>query len=78
MTKKDIAITINAAWCKGCRLCVELCPKQVLGMSKEPAETGYFIALASQPEQCIACYECELHCPDLAITITSNQSSPAS
>jgi len=70
MAKKDIVITINPSWCKGCALCVELCPKQVLAMSKEPARTGYFIAEVLHPELCTACQECELHCPDLAITIT--------
>lgn len=71
MAKKDIIITIKSSWCKGCRICVEICPKDVLEMSKEPAETGYFIAEVIHPEKCIACYECELHCPDLAITVTA-------
>lgn len=71
MSRKDIKVEVNPDWCKGCRICVELCPKDVFQMSKEPAETAYFIAIVKRPELCTACYECELHCPDLAITVTS-------
>ncbi len=50
-------------WCKGCGLCVEFCPKDVL----EQAEDGHVIV--ARPEACIACRWCELHCPDFAIFV---------
>ena len=69
MLKEDTTITINPDWCKGCKICVEICPKKVFAMSKNPAETGYFVAEVIHPEKCTACYECELHCPDMAIVL---------
>ncbi|HIP87217.1 MAG TPA: 4Fe-4S dicluster domain-containing protein [Anaerolineales bacterium] len=57
-------VTVFPNWCKGCGLCVEFCPQDVL----EQAEDGRVIV--ARPEACIACRWCELHCPDFAIFVT--------
>jgi len=54
---------INRDWCKGCSICVEFCPKNVLELDNENK------AVAAQPENCICCKMCELRCPDLAIEV---------
>jgi 2-oxoglutarate ferredoxin oxidoreductase subunit delta len=54
---------INRDWCKGCGICVELCPKKVLDLDEEDK------AVAAAPQDCICCKLCELRCPDLAIEI---------
>ncbi|MEK7449069.1 MAG: 4Fe-4S binding protein [Planctomycetota bacterium] len=69
MKKKQFKITSNQNWCKGCEICVKICPKNVFEMQKDPGPKGYFIALVEHPELCIGCLECELHCPDLAIEV---------
>ncbi len=51
-------------WCKGCGLCVEFCPAQVLALGQD----GH--PLAVYPEKCTACRWCETHCPDFAIFVT--------
>jgi len=54
---------INREWCKGCGICVAMCPKHVLELdSKEKA-------VAVRTEDCIACQLCEEVCPDLAIEV---------
>ncbi len=59
--------------CKGCGLCVSVCPKKVLEISDKVNTKGYFPAYQARPEDCIFCTTCCLMCPDVAITITSDE-----
>ena len=58
---------INMDWCKGCGICVEFCPKNVLELDDK--EKVY----PARPEDCIACKMCELRCPDLAIEVVTEE-----
>ena len=62
--------TIDRDRCKGCGLCITVCPKKVLEMSTEVNTKGYFPAYQARPEDCIHCTACCIMCPDVAITIT--------
>lgn len=55
--------------CKGCGLCVAVCPKNVLELMKELNAKGYFPAYQARPEDCIHCAICCVMCPDVAISI---------
>ena len=68
--KPKASIEINNDWCKGCYICVDICPKQVFDISTKRNKLGVHPAKAQRPAQCIVCYECELHCPDMAISVT--------
>ena len=61
--------TIDKDRCKGCGLCVTVCPKSVLELSNEVSSNGYFPAFQARPEDCIHCAICCTMCPDVAITI---------
>ena len=54
---------INRDWCKGCGICISMCPKGVLVLDSDDK------ARAIHPELCIVCRMCEKICPDLAITV---------
>lgn len=54
---------IQRQWCKGCRVCVVFCPKEVLAIDGEDK------VYAKNPEKCIYCGLCERRCPDLAIEV---------
>ncbi len=62
--------SIYADRCKGCGLCVAVCPKKVLEISDKVNTKGYFPAYQERSEDCIFCTTCCIMCPDVAITIT--------
>lgn len=56
--------------CKGCGLCVSVCPKKIIAMQTERRnKKGYFTAECTDDEQCVCCTVCALICPDCAIVI---------
>jgi len=62
-------IHIDKRLCKGCKLCLSNCPKDVFGMSSDVNQKGYNYAVAEHADACIGCKKCEKYCPDFAIYI---------
>jgi 2-oxoglutarate ferredoxin oxidoreductase subunit delta len=56
--------------CKGCGLCVSICPKNVLKISDEVNANGYFPVCQARSEDCNFCAMCCVMCPDVALSIT--------
>ena len=56
--------------CKGCGLCVEVCPKKVLALATDKINLkGHHPVKAVNPDSCIACAFCATMCPDCIITV---------
>lgn len=55
--------------CKGCRICIEFCPQEVLQESKETNEKGYHYPeiVPGKEDECVNCEFCTLICPEFAI-----------
>lgn len=55
--------------CKGCNLCVELCPQQVLEVSAETNAKGYHYPqlIENSSHHCVNCEFCAMICPEFAI-----------
>jgi len=63
-------VTVNGDACKGCGLCVSVCPRQVLEISRSHFNArGVYPAAVIKQEVCIGCASCALMCPDGAITV---------
>jgi len=65
--KKHYDIDFYRDWCKACGLCMAFCPQKIIVADKNGKPT------VMEPDQCIGCRFCELHCPDFAITVTERQ-----
>ncbi|HHX42819.1 MAG TPA: 4Fe-4S dicluster domain-containing protein [Chloroflexi bacterium] len=64
-----ITITINHEWCKGCYICVSVCPRDVLAIDESTWTGRFHPVIVAHAENCALCRHCELLCPDLAIEV---------
>lgn len=60
-------VLINEKWCKKCNICVEMCPKNALGVNNEG---NVFLA---DSDGCSHCSFCEWICPDFAIQVINEK-----
>ena len=65
MSKGVVHIIIDR--CKGCRFCIECCPKKILKLSSASNLKGYHYPVVIDEEGCMNCKTCEEICPDFAI-----------
>ena len=61
-------IVIDTEHCKGCGVCVQFCPKQVIALSKNVNGKGYNY-LETVNDDCIGCASCATVCPDGVISV---------
>jgi len=62
-------IHIDDKICKGCKLCVRICPNNVFQMKNKVNDKGFVIPEVVNENRCTKCKLCELICPDLAIFV---------
>jgi 2-oxoglutarate ferredoxin oxidoreductase subunit delta len=68
-------IKIDTERCKGCGLCVAVCPKNGITISKKSNKSGYFPAEAANSD-CTGCAVCAIVCPDAAIEVHCDDGEP--
>jgi len=65
-----LKVMVNTERCKGCGLCVSVCPKKIMVMDKESINSkGFNTAKMANQAECIDCAFCATICPDVAIEI---------
>ena len=65
-------IHLNPAYCKGCGICIEACPKNVLKSGRRIDAKGHLLPQTGDMERCSGCRTCELGCPDFAIALSED------
>jgi len=66
---ENTPVWVNVSRCKACDSSVSMCPAGVLSMIAAPNSILGSMIEVSNPEACIGCKDCELHCPDFAIYV---------
>jgi 2-oxoglutarate ferredoxin oxidoreductase subunit delta len=66
-------IIIDTERCKGCGLCVVVCPKKTIVVSGTSNSIGYFPAKANNND-CTGCGACAIICPEAIIEVLRDDS----
>jgi indolepyruvate ferredoxin oxidoreductase beta subunit len=59
----DFELKITPEWCKGCDICVKMCPERCLSLN------ALNVVELTRPDRCTGCRICEWLCPDFAIEV---------
>ena len=63
-------LTFKTDNCKGCGLCIEACPKNLLILAKDEInKMGHHPAVITDEQCCIGCAFCATMCPDCVIKV---------
>lgn len=71
MMKTRLRVSIDRERCKGCELCIGVCPRHLLAMTTALNRKGYHFAETTAAVECIGCLKCTRMCPEAAIEITN-------
>ncbi|HCO95415.1 MAG TPA: 4Fe-4S ferredoxin [Phycisphaerales bacterium] len=66
-------IIIDTERCKGCGLCITVCPKKSIVISEISNRNGYFPAQADN-SNCTGCGACAIICPEAIIEVLRDDS----
>ena len=69
MAKIKGRLEIDKQRCKGCEVCLQVCPFQILEMRKEVNSKGYHYPYLVDTDRCTGCAGCAIVCPDSCITV---------
>lgn len=61
-------IVVDTEKCKGCEVCIAVCPTEVIEMSAMVNGKGYHF-MEQVRENCTGCTNCAVVCPDGVITV---------
>lgn len=69
MAKVKGTVVVDIDKCKGCDICIHVCPTDVLALHDEVNGKGFHYAFMINTDECTGCVNCALVCPDSVITV---------
>lgn len=69
MAKIRGIIEVDNERCKGCGICVSVCPVKAISLGHKVNSKGYNYCYMSNADACIGCTACGMICPDSVITV---------
>jgi len=70
-------IVILSEYCKGCELCISVCPKNCIVRSDTLNSYGVYPMKFCEGAECIGCSQCAVMCPDTAIEVYRTETKKA-
>ncbi len=62
-------IEVDGLYCKGCELCVQACPQEVIALDMERLTSKGYHPAKLIKDGCTGCGICAVVCPDAAIKV---------
>ena len=59
--------------CKGCGICIALCPVEILKFSKSLNTRGVPYPEVIDEARCTQCENCMIYCPDFAVVVVKDE-----
>lgn len=66
-------IVVSEELCKGCGICIALCPLKVLVKSDKLSPRGVYPPVSTGGNKCTGCRMCEYYCPDFAVYVVTEE-----
>jgi len=70
-------IEIATERCKGCHLCIAVCPQKILAVAEAYNQNGYAPVRITDRSACTGCGVCAEMCPDICITVWREKKAAA-
>lgn len=72
---KTSYIVIEKEKCKACHYCIAVCPRGIIGVSRDINRFGvnYAEQIEEKAHECTGCKSCAIMCPDIAISVYRNR-----
>ena len=66
-------IYIDKNACKGCGICIAVCPKNIVKFAKDLNQKGVHYPEIVNGNECILCENCMIYCPDFAMVVNKDE-----
>jgi len=70
-----LKVRVLSEYCKGCGLCITVCPVEALEFSDELTAQAVYPPRQKPEVECTGCLSCALICPDAALEIVEVEES---